>query len=188
MTYFAEMSIWYLAFDPYKWEQMNGLQKFCCRQWSLDTSSGTNTVYSNPKHDLFLTLTKCFLCLNLTRSQPQWCYNIQLKHSDSTHFWFAETYHANIYSGDWLPLLFCILFSGKGNWNWKAQNSSLLVLIRPAWFIRHRQQRWKECAEQFRKYCFIFITSGCLIRIGGPFVTVSTVPVFICVVPYDPWT
>ena len=39
-----------------------------------------------PKHDLFLTVTKRFLCLNLTRSMKPW---------------FAEMYIAHSYSGDW---------------------------------------------------------------------------------------
>ena len=38
--------------------------------WPWDTSSCilvNKTRYFKPKHNLFLTLTKCFLCLNLTR-------------------------------------------------------------------------------------------------------------------------
>lgn len=47
-----------------------------------------------------------FLCLNLTRTEPQYCHNIKLKNTKKcevwTHLWFAETNNGSIYSGCWV--------------------------------------------------------------------------------------
>ena len=57
-----------------------------------------------PKHYLFLTLTltKCFLCLNLTSSNQN---KLKIEPKDTQrHFeylWSVETHIANIYSGNW---------------------------------------------------------------------------------------
>lgn len=67
------------------------------------------------KHDLFQSLTKYFLCLNLTRPQAQNCHNTNwkckvLKLKSSTFLWFAGTCIASIYCGDWVVSFLSIHF------------------------------------------------------------------------------
>ena len=65
----------------------------------------------HPKHDLRLTLSKLFLCLDLTaelsqrniklNNEPEKTESCHIKKCKLSPWCFAEIYIANIYSGDW---------------------------------------------------------------------------------------
>lgn len=133
-------------------------------QWKLDHLNDLVDWkrYFKPNHDVFLTLSKCFLCINLTRDRRQ--FNLE----KTPVFTWCRWCRLHEFSRDWIRHISLFESTSDGLtgplwltfWNWfslvrlrheTALFKMIIVWVQISMFVKkHEFRTWEKYTTQFK--------------------------------------